>query len=821
LNDLARHGVPVRQRPPIEVPFLRRLERYRDEIAKAIYAKTRNVSDDDLNSATETLINRLVFVRFAEDRDILQAEDLKAVVTQWRNRRSESLIAALNTYFEDLDRRFNGRLFAVDDALLRVKLDNEVLADIIEDLYPPRCPYRFNQIRVELLGDIYERHLGKIILHRGRGIRIEEKPEVRHAKGVYYTPTYIVDGILERTLRPLLQKCDSIEDIFKLKGVDPACGSGSFLLGAYRMIHDEILERAVRSKRGGSKFLEVEADGAYRLKFKVKRRILEECLHGVDIDRRAVRVAELSLYLKLLEDEPDVSKNPIPYLPELKANLQCGNSLIDMAMLPQGEFDLSDSVFNRINPFTWERKEAFGRIMKSGRFSWVMGNPPYIRIQALRTFSGQETDIIRDHYDVVGKGNPDIYVAFIRRSIEKLQDGGVLGFIVSNKFTVTDYGEPLRKFLSTSTWVSDIVDFGHKQVFEGATTHTCILVVHKKVSSKPTAVRVVDVDPSPSVLLPHVVARGVRDMKVDLSRYAEKIWEWRGNAPIDAAPEGFVRLDELCEIFEGIRTSDNDVFVLKDVSWSGKTVEGFSRALGARVQVEAAICRNFLRGREIGRNAHAKITHALIFPYSAEDASRLIPWREFESSFPKAAGYFEKCRARLRAREHGEYDLSQWYGYIRNQNHDLMGQKKVMIQSMAPRAHFTFDSVGDRFFVTGYGLHIKAPTKRTDDHYVFLQALVKTARLDGRIISRTSKLKAGYEYRKQFMADLLVPRYDPKDKTHAAIVETQSELAAVARRRNMANGGVRGELEHRIAELEDKIERLASRLYDANARKAS
>lgn len=220
LNKLARHGVPVKQRPPIEAPFLKRLEKYRDQIARSIFAKTRNVSDDKLNSATETIINRLVFIRFAEDRDILQQEDLKSVVVQWRNRRSESLMAALNEYFVELDRRFNGRLFAEDEATLSVKMENEVLEDVIDDMYPPRCPYRFNQIRVELLGDIYERHLGKVILHKGRGIKIEEKPEVRHARGFYYTPTYIVEGILDRTLLPLLKASKKIEDIFGLKGID-------------------------------------------------------------------------------------------------------------------------------------------------------------------------------------------------------------------------------------------------------------------------------------------------------------------------------------------------------------------------------------------------------------------------------------------------------------------------------------------------------------------------------------------------------------------------------------------------------------------------
>jgi type I restriction-modification system DNA methylase subunit len=813
LNTLGRHGAPVKQRPPIEAPFLRRLEGYRDKIARSIFTKTRNVSDDILNSATETIINRLVFIRFAEDRDILPQEDLKSVVTQWRNRRGESLIDALNTYFVELDRRFNGRLFAQDETTLSVKLENEVLADVIDDLYPPRCPFRFNQIRVELLGDIYERHLGKIILRRGRGIKIEEKPEVRHAKGVYYTPTYIVEGILERTLRPVLERCSSVEDFFSLKGIDPACGSGSFLLGAYRMLHDEILHRAVEEKKGAAKYLELESDGSYRLNFKTKRRILEECLHGIDIDRRAVRVAELSLYLKLLEDEPDVSRNPIPYLPKLESNLQCGNSLIDSAMIQNGNIDLSDSLFNRVNPFSWERKEAFGAIMKSGGFSWVMGNPPYIRIQALREFSSQETDVIRKHYDVVGKGNPDIYVAFIKRSLDKLQDGGALGFIVSHKFMITDYGAPIRKELSTRAHVKCIVDFGDKQVFDGASTYTCILVAEKKAKAEKTLVRIVDTDPAPGVLAPNVL-RGVRDIKVDLAKFGEKPWEWQGST-IGQSRKGFRKLKDLCEIFQGVRTSDDGVFVLKNPTFQGKYVTGFSKAAGENVTVEVKLTRPFLKGREIGRNAHAPIKNVLIFPYYATDPYKLIPWSKLKKEFPKAAAYFERCRSRLRERQRGNYDLTKWYGFIRMQNHDMMSEPKVMIQAVSARAHMTFDPDGEAFFVTGYGLHFKNSRDIGPNHYEFVQALLQTNFNDRQVKSRTSKLRGGFsEYRKQFLADLLIPEYDPKNAIHREIVDTQREVAKLASRLiTLSNNNSRKEIQHQIEELENKIESLAAKLY--------
>lgn len=813
LQSLARHGVPVKQRPPIEAPFLKRLENYRDRIAKAIFSETKKITDDVLNSATETLINRMVFIRFAEDRGIILPEDLKRVVVQWRNKRSESLLKTLNVYFDELDRSFNGRLFAHDEALSKIKIDNEILADVIEDLYPPRCPYRFNQIRVELLGDIYERHLGKIILHKGKGIRVEEKPEVRHAKGVYYTPTYIVEGILSRALKPLLTKCKKIEDIFNLRGIDPACGSGSFLLGAYRLIHDEILERAVNSTAESKLFLEIDESGSCRVNFKTKRRILEECLHGIDVDRRAVKVAELSLYLKLLEDEPDVARNPKPYLPKLEHNLQCGNSLIDTAMLPSPDLEIEDTILNRINPFTWERKEAFGAIMKNGGFDWVMGNPPYIRIQALREFSSQETDIIRENYEVVKKGNPDIYVAFIRRSLDKLKTNGTLGFIVSNKFMVTDYGAPIRNVLGQHAFVDYIVDFGDKQVFEGASTYTCILVAQKSNREGKTDVRVVDVDPAPGVLAPSVL-RGVTDFKVDLRSFGDSPWEWRGSVK-EEARSGFKRLDELCEIFQSIATSDDGVFVLKDPESHGQYTSGFSKALNQRVEVEKALVRTFIRGREIRRSATEATNNILIFPYEEQDPYQLISWSRLKKSFPKAAAYLEKCRSRLKARQRGNYDLSKWYGYIYAKNHAQMGLPKLMVQRIAPRATMALDLEGKYFYSSGYGIAIRNQSKNSDHQYFFLQALLQSPTVDRIVWNRAAKLRGGYiEYRKQYISDLLIPTFNPGNPLHKNIIALQKK-AIEAAVQNLASktDSQKKEWEHKVTDLENQIEEIVSSLY--------
>jgi hypothetical protein len=386
---------------------------------------------------------------------------------------------------------------------------------------------------------------------------------------------------------------------------------------------------------------------------------------------------------------------------------------------------------------------------------------------------------------------------------------------------VTDYGAPIRKALVESAHIDYIVDFGDKQIFEGASTYTCILVVQKSQNAKKTDVRVVDTEPGQSVLAPNVL-RGVRDIKIDMKAFGTKPWEWHGST-IGKSRDGFRKLTDICEIFQGIRTSDDHVFVLNNPEFKGKYVTGFSKALNERVTVEAEMTRPFLKGREIGRNAHGPVNNVLIFPYESTDPYELLSWSSLKREYPKTAAYFESTKSRLRARQRGKYDLSKWYGFIRTQNHDLMSEQKVMIQAMSARAHMTFDPKGECFFVTGYGLFIKDKAARNAAHYQFIQALLKTDHNDRQVQSRTSKLRGGFsEYRKQFLADLLIPDFNKSNKLHEKIVALQEEVASLARKRNaVTSEGARKELEHFIGEAEAKIEELAKKLYDAPEREAA
>ncbi|MBK6878473.1 MAG: N-6 DNA methylase [Ignavibacteria bacterium] len=233
---------------------------------------------------------------------------------------------------------------------------------------------------VEILGSAYEQFLGKVIrIDKSHKAKIEEKPEVRKAGGVYYTPQYIVDYIVKNTVGKLVEN-KTPNEVSKLKIVDPACGSGSFLLGAYQFLldwHKEIYSKETKhSSRRGTKGDVLTAEGS--LTTSEKKRILLNNIFGVDIDANAVEVTKLSLLLKCLEGETSASiEHQLSMfnervLPTLDDNIKVGNSLIDTDFY-SNQLDFGEE--KKIKPFNWQK--AFPAVFAQGGFDAVIGNPPY------------------------------------------------------------------------------------------------------------------------------------------------------------------------------------------------------------------------------------------------------------------------------------------------------------------------------------------------------------------------------------------------------------------------------------------------------------
>ncbi|MGH9428834.1 MAG: Eco57I restriction-modification methylase domain-containing protein, partial [Terriglobia bacterium] len=436
----------------VDAEFLAEIEDWREMLAKNLAVRNHKLSVHDLNFAVQRTIDRIIFLRICEDRGAEHYGQLQALLN------GEHTYGRLKQLFRQADDRYNSGLFhfqreagraeAPDELTLDLTVDDKVLKDILDRLYAPKSPYEFSVFPIEILGQVYEQFLGKVIrLTAGHQAKVEEKPEVKKAGGVYYTPAYIVDYIVKQTVGALC-KDKTPRQIEKLRILDPACGSGSFLIGAYQYLltyHRDWYVKDGAEKH--KKELYQTSAGDWRLTTQEKKRILLNNLYGVDIDAQAVEVTKLSLLLKVLEGESDETlRRQLSFvhervLPDLGQNIKCGNSLIGPDYF-QGQLLPDEEAMRRVNPFDWQA--GFPEIMEAGGFDAVIGNPPYVRIQTMKEWAPLEVEAYKELFASASKGNYDIYVVFAEKGLGLLNKTGRLGFILPHKFFQAQHGEPLR-----------------------------------------------------------------------------------------------------------------------------------------------------------------------------------------------------------------------------------------------------------------------------------------------------------------------------------------------------------------------------------------
>jgi len=381
----------------VDDAFLEEIEEWREMLAKNI-ALLNEVSHRDVNFAVQKVIDRIIFLRICEDRGI-ESEGRLLAQTNGSN-----IYGRLRELFRAADDRYNSGLFhfknendqseSPDTLTLDLKIDDVVLKKIITHLYQPESPYVFSVISADILGQVYEQFLGKVIRVDGHEAFVEEKPEVRKAGGVYYTPTYIVEYIVKNTVGKLLVDL-SPSEVAKIKICDPACGSGSFLIQAYQYLLDWHLDKYINDLTKSKKFLTQDYKGNWCLSTSERKRILLNNIYGVDIDAQAVEVTKLSLLLKVLEGETmqSIQQQFLTMhervLPNLGSNIKCGNSLVGPDFYVKQQMSLmEDDEQLRVNVFNWEAAfpEVFGG--KTPGFDSIIGNPPYGA-----TFSNSESGV--------------------------------------------------------------------------------------------------------------------------------------------------------------------------------------------------------------------------------------------------------------------------------------------------------------------------------------------------------------------------------------------------------------------------------------------
>jgi type I restriction-modification system DNA methylase subunit len=436
----------------VDSAFLAEIESWREHLARNIAARNSDLSQRDLNFAVQQTIDRIIFLRICEDRGIERYGRLRELMSH------DEVYLQLCVFFKEADEKYNSGLFHFyqdqtrseepDRLTLGLRIDDKVLKGIIKDLYYPDSPYEFSVLPADILGQVYEQFLGKVIrLTPSHQARIEDKPEVKKAGGVYYTPTYIVNYIVAQTLGPLLN-ARTVREASKLKIVDPACGSGSFLLGAYQYLlewHRQYYEKDGPEKH--KKVLYQGAGGGWRLTASERRRILVNNIFGVDIDDQAVEVTKLSLLLNVLEGETEQTLRAQlkmfheRALPDLENNIKSGNSLVRQEFFRFHKTNFfQDEEAARVNAFDWNTE--FASIMKSGGFDVIIGNPPWGA-----EFTADELEYLRSAYAQVVARMVDSYIYFLFRATQLARKGYPVGFIIPSTILNQVDAQPLRASL--------------------------------------------------------------------------------------------------------------------------------------------------------------------------------------------------------------------------------------------------------------------------------------------------------------------------------------------------------------------------------------
>ncbi|KQB35907.1 Eco57I restriction-modification methylase domain-containing protein [Acidiplasma cupricumulans] len=463
LDNIASKYGKKQLKNPINKQLLQDMIHFREVLSKDIAKNNKRLNQDDIDESVQRILDRLIFIRNAEDRG-LEANQLESNVRQWASKGRGQFVKEISKVYSYFDDSYNSKLFAhhlCDD----IYIDNEPLQEVIEGLNHSKdnsYRYDFSIIESDVLGNIYEQYLGNILKSTTKGAKLEESKTHRKEQGIYYTPSYIVDYIVKNTVGEFI-KTHTPEEIKNVRILDPACGSGSFLIRAYKELENYWIKE-LKLNEGDVKQTRFDINNSEKF-YTLKTEILKNNIFGVDLDPKAVEIAQLNLLLQISERKQK--------LPILQNNIKVGNSLID-------DPSISDKAFK------WE--DEFPEIMKEEGFDIIIGNPPYVFTRDVEFQDNFKKYIEYKYFENLESkankrakqpGKINLYALFIIKSITLLKNSGFFSFIIPNNILRTTIYDIIRKFILENCKIVRIVDLG-SGVFENVTASTVILILQKE-----------------------------------------------------------------------------------------------------------------------------------------------------------------------------------------------------------------------------------------------------------------------------------------------------------------------------------------------------
>lgn len=723
---------------------------------------------------------------------------------------------------------FNGGLFANDKELERLRVPNAVFCvpqqgQNEESLYAhkltllylsasynyasdwavgvPKVPLSevgrreaSSSLGLYTLGRIFEQSITEleILEAEADGRPSLNKESKRKRDGVYYTPEWVVERIVTETLGPKLAEikhmCGWPEeggrelpdakaiDAYELRlktfrVLDPACGSGAFLITALRYLLDEWhATQEVRRQVTKSKTIRDDDE--------LIREILANNIYGVDINPASVEIAQLALWLHTARGDKPLSS--------LAHTIRCGNSLIDSNFY-RGQIDLAfydATERERVNAFDWEQQ--FPEVFDRKGFDAVVGNPPYVKLQNFKTVHRDMADYLKDGrpevelngYRSAQTGNFDLYLPFIEKGLSLLNEKGRLGYIAPSLWTVNEYGEGLRKLIAERRNLERWIDFKSFQVFEEVTTYTALQFFTKAPNDAIQVATALD-----GIISQNPWARPGSSLPYGRQVFGDRWLLLTGEerALIDRLYEHCPRLDDpslTTQIYQGLITSADAIYHLERIG-PGRYLcspKGEKAPPPYEVEIEDAIMKPLVSGPEAKRYIDPKTETYLLFPYHFKNEVRLIDPKDFAKNFPKAWAYLRSYKDILCLREarrdknekvtEAPFDDDQWYRFGRHQNLDKQEIAKLIVAQTVPELRVCFDATSS-IYLNNVRVNGIIPSDDCDPWFLLG---VLNAPVADFVFRRIAKVKEGgyYEANKQFIAPLPVPPADNVERANVS-----------------------------------------------------
>jgi type I restriction-modification system DNA methylase subunit len=793
--------------------FLAQIESWRERLASSAVQLNDQLGEEDINFLIQRLLNRIVFLRICEDRNIEKYETLKSIQNY----------GELKTLFQQSDKKYNSGLFDFieDNLSLNIEIDADVLIGIFNELYYPLSPYDFSVVDPTILSQIYEKFLGShVVIDEGRQLSIVSEPEVVASNGVVPTPKIIVEKIVNETLSPLVEGKNSTQ-LSGLKIADICCGSGTFLITVYDFLLKSTIECFIAEENDDQELIYKLSDNTFGLTLKAKRKVIEESIHGVDINPYATEVTEFSLLLKLLEGESEasidhfISQYATKVLPSLENNIKCGNSLVDekfFEFMPESMED--DYMLFRVKPFEWKKEFPFLR--QTQGFDAIVGNPPYVRIQNLIKFSPEEIKYYQDDisgFSVAKKETIDKYHVFIQRAIALLNPTGYLGYIIPNKFFIIKGGKALRKFISESCSVSKIIHFGVTQVFPDRSTYTAILILQNEEKDTFEFKRI-------KKITPEILKIGDGYSEYKRSDFYTDPWVFltpETKAVFDKLSTDETKpLKSLAEICVGLQTSADKIYIFTPEEETTNTF--VFNYKGVRKEVEKEICLPCIYDLSFGLYDTVDPNAQMIFPYEIKDGTaETISEEYFNEKYPLCWDYLNEYKESLEKRSINGKD-PKWYQFGRSQSLTRFhNSSKLIWHVLSTKPSYILDEQNVQFTGGGNGPYYSLVNDSEYDILYFM-GILSHPLFENMVKAGASEFRgAYYSHGKQFIKNIPVREIDQNNtdqvKLYRTIIKSVKGLIKTKAQYTEGYGAKRAVFQRKLDMLNNTLIESINELY--------